>query len=240
MRPSILIALIGTLGCADPEPAEGDTQASGTCAYEDAETDTAGEPKEPASPPPSDDLRVTIEVAGTGTLSGLEPACEVEGATGGFTGLLEGSGEIDGNGTYVALLASNEATFTTPSGTCDIPELEIGSVTSVVVRGELTNTQTNCETYCESKARAAAEESCGADASAASCRTEFEGSYESTCTQECTTSTRTIVAETSLGLDAVAAINASGLTGSGLGEIEADLTFDHIEEADGTEVDEAQ
>lgn len=235
------LGLAGAVACSDgePEPAEGDTTAGGACTYEDAETDSSGQPKEPASPPPSDDLRVTVDVEGNGTLSGLEPQCEIEGATGEFRGLLEGTGEIDDNGVYFAVLAQEDASFTTPSGTCEIPDLQIGSVTSVVVRGELTNTQENCTTYCESKARAAAEQECGADAEAAACRGEIEVSYESTCTEECTTSTRKIVAEAALGVDAIAAINASGLTASGLGEIEVDLTFDHVEEEDGTEIDEA-
>ena len=173
-------------------------------------------------------MTVEITVDGQASLSGLDSACALEEAGGGFTGLYQGEGEVNGDGVYVATLAQGE--FTTPSGACAIPELEVTSFTSVVLRAELENTQENCETYCEAQGRAVAEEECEGDADQASCRAAAEATASGSCNTECTgTETRAIVAETELGLDAITALNASGLTGSALGELAVDLTFDHVE-----------
>lgn len=206
--------------------AEGDATAKGNATY----PDESPPPKQPSSDP----MTVDVRVEGSGTLSGLEPQCEVEGASGSFNGLLSGEGELDGDGGYVAVLAQSD--FTTPSGSCEIPDLQIGTLTSVVVHAALSNTQENCSTYCASKARSEAEAECGSDAD---CIASFEADYEASCETSCSGSTtRSIVAETELGVTALAALNAGGITGTTIGEIDADLTFDHLESDDGGTVEE--
>lgn len=235
MKHALLsLALAACTG--DPgAPAEGDTTVTGPTRWRDAETTPDGGPAEAGRPESQDGMRVYVTVEGDGTLSGLEPECELEGATGSFVGVLEGDAQIDDDGTYVAVLASEQGTFTTPTGGCEIPELEIATVTSVGVRGELETTQQNCESYCEAHARAEAESACGSDAS---CRAEVEAEEAATCETTCTGSTTyTLVAETALDATAVAELNASGLTGTGLGTLEVDLTFDRVEDEDGAPVE---
>lgn len=217
------------VGACGPEESVGDGgQATGQARCADAATEPDGSPHEAEPPPEGSSMHLEVTVEGSGTLPDLDPSCALDGAAGGFAGLYQGEGEVDGDGVYVAALAQGE--FTTPSGACVLPELEITSFTSVVLRAELENTQQNCETYCDAQARAAAEEECEGDADQASCRADAEATASGSCTTECTGSeTRAIVAETELGLDAVAALNAAGLTGTAVGELNVDLTFDHVE-----------
>src|SRR5688572_16165911 len=97
MRIILLSSLVLLGACMDgePEPAEGDTTATGEAAYDDAETEpdgTAHSPERPSPQPDSAPMRMFVHVAGSGSLSGLEPACEIEGATGNFDGILRGEG----------------------------------------------------------------------------------------------------------------------------------------------------
>jgi hypothetical protein len=236
----IFIALLFTAGC-DDSGADIDTTARGKATYDDARTDAGGNPAQPASPPSqssSDPMRLTLMVSGTGEITGLEPACALDGATGSFEGLFAGEASLDGDGAYLAALASGDAFFSTPSG-CDIPDVQISALTEVVVRGELSATTQNCETYCQARARAYGEGECGAEAGSATCRAEAEGEYSAACTTQCTASTtHSIVAETRLSTQAVADLSARSLTGAALGEIEVDLSFDRMETAAGEPVDE--
>jgi len=166
-----------------------------------------------------------------------EPECQLDQASGAFSGLYEGEAQID-DGVYVATFASSEAAFETPSG-CTLPDLAIGTLTRVVLRAELSATTENCEAYCAAKARSEAEAECEGDPDQAACRADFAASYEASCETACSTSTHRIVARTALGVDTLAALNASSITGTGLGTVQADLTFDHIEDASGSTVDES-
>jgi hypothetical protein len=222
-RLMILTAFLAA--CSGPE-AKGDATAKGSATYPDDSP--------PPEQPSSDPMTVDVRVEGSGTLSGLEPQCDLEGASGNFNGLMSGEGEVDGDGGYVAVLGESE--FTTPSGSCAIPDLQIGTLTSVVVHAALSNTQENCSTYCASKAKSEAEAECGSDAD---CLTSVEADYEASCETSCSGSTtRSVVAETSLGVSGLAALNAAGITGTSIGEIDVDLTFDHLESDDGETVDE--
>lgn len=235
---AMAIAALSACGPGAASPGPGGGPAGGQARCEDASTEPDGSPHEAVRPPSGSDMNVSIDVEGDGTISGLDPSCALEGTSGGFTGLYQGDATVDDNGVYTASLA--EGSFTTPSGACVIDNLQIGSFTSVVVRGELQNTQKNCTTYCDAKARAAAESACDGEADQASCRSSAEADYSGSCTTECTSSTtRRIVAETSLGVTDLASLNAQGLSGATIGEVNADLTFDHIENDDGSEVDEA-
>ncbi len=233
------LTLLLLTACDGQTAADNETEATGTATYDDAEQTSDGSDNEPATPEPqpnSDPMWLSIDVEGSGDFSVSDPECQLDSLGSTFLGQLEGEAELDGNGVYVATLASTESTFTTPSG-CTIPSLSIGSVTEVVVRGELTATQENCESYCAASARSEAEAECGSDAS---CRGDVQSAHEASCTTECTSSTtHVIVAETSLGVTALAELNGQALSGSSLGTISADLTFDRIEDGQGNEVDEA-
>lgn len=224
----ISMGLLGLAACSDVV-VEGDGgTATGNARNEDAATEADGSPHEAEPPPPGSRLSMEVQVEGEATIPDVDASCALEGS--GFAGLFEGEGEVDDDGIYVAALA--EGTFTTPSGACAIPELEVQTFTSVVLHAELENTQENCETHCDAKGRATAEAECAGDADEAACRSAAESEASASCTTTCTgTTTRAIVAEAALGVDALAALNASGLTGSSVGELNVDLTFDTLEEA---------
>lgn len=219
---------------------DSDTTTRGESRYADSETDQSGESKQPAAPPEqpaSDPMLVEVSVEGTGDMSGLDPECSLDGSTGSFDGLYFGEANLDDGGAYVAGMASSQASFQTPSG-CEIPELEISAVTEVVVRGTLSATTQNCETYCEAKARSYGESEC--DAGASECRAQAESEYQGSCETSCTSSTtHVIAAETRLSMEQTAEVSARQLSGSALGELEVDLTFDHMETEEGETVEEA-
>lgn len=238
-----IIAMTVLLAACDGDgTAEGESTATGRATYEDAQSGTDGvaQDPQPVEPQPNDDpMTVEVLVEGTGTFEVTEPECELDQATGAFEGLYQGEAEVDEEGLYVATLSETEATFQTPSG-CTLPDLSIGAVTDVVVRGELSATQENCETYCAAKARSEAEATCEGDSDEASCRAEEETTYAASCETACTGSTtHVIVAETSLGASALTDLDLAGLGGTALGTVEADLTFDHVETESGEEVEEA-
>ena len=184
-------------------------------------------------------MTVTIEVQGTGSFDVSEPQCQVDTVAGSFFGVFEGEGSVDDDGVYVASMAESEATFTTPSG-CTLPTLEIGLVTDIVVRGELPITQQNCTSYCDSKGRAYAEQECSVASDEATCRTEAETEYSASCETSCSEpTTSVIVAETSIAATGLANLDPTALAAGVLGTVEADLTFDRLEDGDGNEVDEA-
>jgi hypothetical protein len=226
-RTNYLVAALLAMAACTSSDADIDTNSSGHAIYRDAETDHQGQPAAAAHPDPQD-MNLTIEVSGTASLADLEPRCALDEVSGRFTALFEGQAVIDEDGVYAAGLASTEATFLTDGG-CTIPPVELTAMTEVVVRAELAATVPNCETYCQAEARAAGEAECGADASAATCRGTAEASYAASCTSTCTSETQVIVAETALSATAIAELNAQTATGTGLGELEVDLVFDHME-----------
>lgn len=234
----LTLAALGLAGAACSTSADQDTTAQGVASFEDAQTDSAGDSREPARPEPQD-VDIEIRVEGTGVLSGLEPQCSVDELAGAFEAQLFGEAFVDDDGAYVAGMSSADALVQTPSG-CEVPDLEVSAVTDVVIRGTIAATTHNCEAYCAAKARSQAEAACGAEASAADCRAAEEASYDGSCELSCTAGPRYVIAaETRLSASAVAALSLESLTAVALGAIEADLTFDHIEDEDGEPVSEA-
>lgn len=231
-RHPLFIAAMFLTACSD-EPGDGATEANGSAMYRDAATDVDGNSQEPAAP--SDDFYMEIRTEGTGTFDVSEPTCEADALSGNFDALYEGTAEVGDDGVYVASLTMAEAQ--TPSG-CTIPSLEIGLVTDIVVRGELTATTQNCTTYCEAKARSYAESECSGSADEVTCRADAQVAYEGSCTSACEDDTHTIVAQTALGASSLSSLDFESLSGAALGTVSADLTFDHIEDGDGNEVDE--
>lgn len=237
---SILFASLVLVGCGGESEDRADTRVQGSTSYRDA-TD-----RQPARPEPQP-IEIELRVAGSGTLTGLEsPECTIDGASGAFTGLFEGSGSIDESGAFVATSSQAEAVFTTPTASCEIPEVSMEVLTEVVLVAKLSNTQQNCQTYCGAKARSSAEASCEGSADEAGCRAEAESAYEASCTTACTGSTtRRITAEVVIDAQTNAALladlNARALGVSGLGDLAVDFTFEYVREdgGDGAIVEEA-
>jgi hypothetical protein len=203
---------------------------SGDAVYRDAATDHAGN-AQPAAAPPPQSASVSIVVKGTGQIPQLDPHCATDPA-GAFEAHYASTMSMSNGNAYVAAIAGGSGSITTPSG-CTIGNLTVGVVTDVVIRGELAINTTNCTTFCQSSARADAEASCGASASAAQCRADAEAQGQARCTTTCTTRAHSIVAEMSLGASAVGNLDADALRAAALGDLHANLTFDHLEDANG-------
>lgn len=224
------------LGCTSNPDGADDGTVSGQARYADATTKSDGTDRQPARPSGST-MAVTIQVEGTGQIDGLAPECALDSATGHFSGLFQSNAKVDGDGAYLAALASGDAIFSTDSG-CAIPQLDITALTSVRVHAAITATAPECDTYCAASARSRAESECGADASAASCRSDAEATYQASCTTTCTGSnTDTIAADVELSAAEVAALEAGSLSGTAIGDVQADLVFDHMEDPNGDAVD---
>lgn len=224
----LLVACSG--GGESGEPA---TNVSGQAVYRDAATDHTGAPAEPATPP-AQGAKLSIVVEGSGDLPELDPQCALDPA-GSFEAHYLGTLNLSDDSVYAASLGSAAGEITTPSG-CEIPELTVGVITDVRIRAELTANTQNCESYCSAAARADAEQSCGATASAAECRTAAEAETSASCTTTCTTQTHLIVAEVSLLASLFGDLDAEALQAAALGDLEANLTFDHMEDQAGNEV----
>lgn len=218
------------------------THTEGEVAYDDAETNAADEPQQPARPAPQpagDPMMVEVILEGRAEMNGLEPECELDAVSGSFDGWLAGEAAVDDDGFYVAALTAEEAVFETPGG-CAVPELDILAVTHARVRATLSATERNCEGYCAARARAHAEDSCQVAADRAACWAAATADYQASCQATCRSErVRVIVAEAELDATALAALDAEALEGALLGEIRADLTFDHMEDTEGEAVDES-
>jgi len=170
-------------------------------------------------------------IKGTGQTPNIDPKCALDPA-GSFEAHYLSTLAMSGDSIYAASIASGSGTIQTPSG-CTIPDLTVGVITDVVVRGELTVNQTNCETFCSARARAEGESQCGATASSASCRTQYEASASAQCTQTCTTKASKIIAEVSLAASLLGDLDADALRAAAFGDLAADLTFDQMIDVDG-------
>jgi hypothetical protein len=222
------LCFICILGACTSE-SETASSISGEAVYRDATTDHSGAIRSPSTPPPQS-ARVTITVKGTGQIPHVDPQCALDPAGAFEASYLSTMNMSDGSGAYTAAFTSGS--ITTPSG-CEVPDLTVGLVTDVVVRGELAITTQNCETFCDANARADAEAECGASASAATCRAQAEAQASAQCQTTCTTKAHAIVAEVSLAAALLGDLDADALRAAALGELHASLTFDHLEDANG-------
>jgi hypothetical protein len=228
-------ALVTLLAACGGTESEGTTTVEGAATYRDATTNHDGTARQPSAPPPSQDAKVRVIVKGTGEIPQLDPQCALD-PVGAFEARYAGTLELDDDGIYAASIGEAAGEIVTPSG-CAIPDLTVGLITDVVVRGELTVNTQNCETYCEANARAEAEAMCGATATAAQCRSTAETQGAARCNTTCTTQADTIVAEVSVGAGAIGEADLDMLRAAALGELTADLEFDRLEDAGGAVVE---
>jgi hypothetical protein len=212
---------------------DGGASLSGSAVYRDAATDHDGATQRPATPP-AQSAHVTITVKGSGQIPNVDPKCALDPAGQFEAQYLSTMSVTDGN-VYSATVASGSGAIETPSG-CAIPDLTVSLITDVVIRSELSITTQNCDTYCSASARADAEAQCGATASAASCRTQAEADAMATCQTTCTTKAHAIVAEMSLGAALLGDLDVDSLRAAALGDLHANLMFDHLEDANGNEL----
>lgn len=214
--------------CTSDGDGQASAQLTGSAVYRDARTTHDGAAAEPAAPP-AQSAHVSVVIKGTGQISDLDPQCTLDPAGAFEAHYLSTLDMTDGN-IYAAAIA--RGTIQTPSG-CTIPDLTVGVVTDIVVRGELAINTTNCDTFCSARARAQGEAECGATASSATCRAEYEADAAAACTTTCTTKASKIRAEVSLAGSLVGDIDADGLRAATFGDLSADLTFDTLVDAEG-------
>lgn len=204
------------------------SQVEGEMRYKDAATNADGTPREAAEPPAQQAL-VTVEVRGTGTITGLEATqCSLEAASGQFHALFDSTVQLGDGGIYAAGYGEGDARIETLGG-CEIPNLTVGLITDVVVRAEIEATTANCSTYCEANARATAEAQCQGSQDQVSCRSSAEASATASCNTECTTQRDVIVAEASLSASLLGELDFETLRAAAFGDFAADLTFDRME-----------
>jgi hypothetical protein len=225
---TVLASVLFAAACTSSDDAG--AELSGKAVYRDAATDHAGAPAQPSAPPPQS-AQVSIVVKGSGQIPQLDPQCALDPA-GQFEAHYLSTLDMTSGSLYAATVASGSGTIQTPSG-CSIPDLTVGVITDIVVRGDLAINTTNCDTFCSARARADAEAECGASASSASCRASAETQADAQCTQTCTTKASAIRAEVSLSASLLGDLDASALRAAALGELTADLTFDHMVDGDG-------
>jgi hypothetical protein len=228
---SVFVAACGDGGGGGDDAA---TSMTGQAVYRDARTDHTGQ-AQPASSPPAQDATLSIVVEGNGQIPQVDPQCALDPA-GAFEAHYSGTLALSDDAAYASSVASTASSIVTPSG-CAIPDLTVGVITDVKIHAELAVNTTNCQSYCSAAARADAEESCGATASAAECRSTAEASAEASCNTTCTTEAHSIVAEASLSAALLGQLDANALRAAALGDFEADLEFDHLEDSDGNLVD---
>jgi hypothetical protein len=227
MLKPILASILFLTACSSDGENATESHVTGDASYRDATTDHAGAAREPTAPTQS--AKVTVIVKGTGTLPQVDARCALDPA-GQFEARYASTVDFSDGSAYLAAIGT--AAITTPSG-CELPTLSGAIVTDVRIRAEIEATTQSCETYCQAYARAEAEQSCGATASAASCRGTAEATAEGTCTTTCTTSAEHIVAETSLAAALFGDLDAEDLRAAALGDLDANLTFDHLADANG-------
>ena len=212
--------------CGGGGDGEATSEVTGAATYRDAQTDKQGSPQEPATP--SGQMRIFVTLEGEGTMPQIDPQCSLDPA-GQFEARYTGTAQLSEDAAYAALFGESTAQLVTPSG-CEIPDLTVGVITDIRVRGELTATAQNCETYCAAEARAEAEQTCGASPSAAECRTNAEATGQAQCMTTCSPETHVIVAETSIAAGALGNLDADALRAAAFGDFQADLVFDRTEE----------
>lgn len=223
---TILLSVLAT-GCGDGGTSTNESNLTGDATYRDATTDHAGAAREPAAPTQS--AKITVVMKGTGTLPPVDARCALDPA-GQFEAHYASTVDFADGSAYLAAITSGK--IETASG-CELPTLSGAVVTDVKIRAEIDATTESCATYCEAYARAEAEQMCGQTAGAAECRTTAETSAQGTCTTTCTTTADHIVAETSLAASLFTSLDAEKLRSADLGDLEADLKFEHMADANG-------
>jgi hypothetical protein len=222
-----LLILVGACTSSGSGEGTSSSEIRGDAAFRDAATDHAGQPQQPAAPTQSAKLSIVMHGNGQFSLSDVDPRCALDPA-GQFQAVLSGTASMDNGSAYVAALASGSGAVTTASG-CSLPSVASLIVTDAKLRAEITTTTQSCSAYCAASARADAESECGATASAASCRASTETSAAASCQTQCTTQSHSIVAETSLATSLFTGLDFTDLKAAEIGDLQANLTFDHLE-----------
>jgi hypothetical protein len=222
--PKLHFVALALTACTSTSTSSTGSELTGSTAFRDAHTDHTGATQAPARPDVHD-ASVTVVVTGAGEIPQVDPRC-----VGDLAGAFEASYAtiIDPSGAYLAALG--DGSLATPSG-CAIATLSGGVVTGIAVHAELAATLPSCQAYCAASARADAETQCGA--ADASCRAGAESSLAASCTTTCTSSAHAIAADASLGASAIGSVDADALRAAAFGDLAADLTFDHLIDADG-------
>jgi len=230
MRKLLFVVLVGACTSNTDTPS---TQVVGQAVYRDAATDASGQPQQPATPPPQS-ITVQMAVKGIGSIPQIDPRCATD-PVGEFHAQYTSTARISSTDAYVA--AFSQGMLSTPSG-CAVPDLQVSAIVGVEIRGELQVTTENCQTYCAANARADGEAQCTTSTDQASCRAMAESTLSAQCQTKCTTQAHAIVAQISLGASAFGQeqLGADELEAAVLGDLSANLTFEHLEDVSGNKL----
>ncbi|CAN5788270.1 hypothetical protein BH11MYX3_BH11MYX3_38240 [soil metagenome] len=222
------VALVSA--CTTSGPGAAAKELRGEATYRDATTNQAWTPNRSASP--GQLARVSLVVRGSGefVIRDLPAQCALDPA-GQFQAMFTGDAELGSGSAYVATIVGGSVT--TPSG-CQVPELTSMLLIDAKVRAEIEATMASCTPYCSASARADAEAECGA--TSMQCRADAEAMLRAECTATCTTRADRIVAETSLSTALFGDLDFEALHTAALGDLEANLRFDHPVDADGNRI----
>lgn len=228
LKPHFALFLLAAACTSSGDDRTATSEIRGDAAYRDAATDHAGNPHAAAAPAQSARLSLVMHGSGQFSPSDLDPKCALDPA-GQFQAVFTGTASLGDGSAYLATLASGQGSLTTPSG-CQVPEVGSLVVLDAKLRAEIDATTQSCQSYCAASARADAEVQCGATASSADCRAAAETQLAASCTTTCTTHAHVIVAETSLAASLFGGLDLEALRAAALGDLDANLTFDHAEE----------
>lgn len=174
-----------------------------------------GKPVQPQQK--SDDLKVTISIAGQGNFDRVNSAlCQL--TSGEFSEKAETSGHFNSDGTYVSEFSSESGSTELKSPVCGaLKNLKATSITSITVQASVPANDNNCSGYCDAKAStscSSTDSTCIANTTA-SCKTQCKGSGK-------------ITGHGSLDSSAAGDVN-SKLGGSGNVDARVDLVFDGLQ-----------
>lgn len=223
---TLMLALIAPAHAADLD-------LTGPALFRDAGSHPDGSAAISARPA-GQDVDVFVELDARGSYHDVDPLCSLA-SRGELEGEYGAVGEID-RGLMFATMSSSDASFWTSLG-CELGDPRIGLAQSITVRAELEATVPNCDAYCAAYARAEAEAICGVGPDAATCWAEEESAAMASCTLTCEDEAYAIVGETTLDATQLANANEYGLRAGALTRLRAELSFDHMEDASGDEIE---
>lgn len=166
----------------------------------------------------SDDLKVTVSLAGKANFEALDNAlCQL--TSGDFSSSVVSSGRIGSGGRYESSFEAEAGSDKATNPLCGaLKEVEITSLTSVTVAASIPANEANCTAFCEARA----DQECSAGGDQASCRSELVAG----CKADCQNASR-ITGTGSASASALAQTN--GALGGGEVNATVDLVFSAFE-----------
>jgi hypothetical protein len=152
---------------------------------------------------------VMVIMTGTGSIPYPDPDCSTD-TPGAWQAIFNADADVADNGAYAASLEWME--LTQPTG-CKLSALDAAVVTGIDIHAEIPSTVDSCHTYCDAKTRA-----------------DGNISGWETCQNKCTTQSRAIAADVSIGTGGIGQLDASLVREAAFHNLSASLTFDHLQQ----------